>query len=128
MSLINFSVTTITFQQADRSSHVPWKIISDSSIPVSSIILVAPPTTSPPPLLGVQGLCSVVVWYGPEDLTCENRISGYAVKLCDPNLSTSNVTRHVGANRTFYILTEEDNVAGKNTHVQVSLNLIFTAQ
>lgn len=95
------------------------------SIPLFIKLNLVPPPTYPPPILGVQGLCSIVVWYGPENLTCVNWISGYEVMLYDPNLSMSNVTKHVEANRTFYILTEEDKVAGEKTCVQVSLNLIF---
>ena len=40
--------------------------------------------------------------------------------LYDPNLLATNVTRYVGANRTFYILTEVDRVAREKTNVQVS--------
>ena len=43
--------------------------------------------------------------------------------LYDPNLPASNATRYVGANRTFYVLTEEDRVASEKTNVQVSLLL-----
>ena len=50
---------------------------------------------------------------------CEDTISGYEVRFYDPNFSQSNVTRYVGANRTFYGVTEEDRLAGENTHVQV---------
>ena len=79
-------------------------------------------TTSspPPPLTGIQGLCSVVVWYGPENTTCENTIRGYEVIFYDSNLPSSNVTRYVEANRTFYILTAEDRLAGEETYIQVS--------
>ena len=73
----------------------------------------------PPPPLGVQGLCSVVTWYSP-DVSCENTIEGYEVRLFNPELSQSNTTRSVGANQTFYILTDEDRVAGEKTYAQVS--------
>ena len=75
----------------------------------------------PPPLsapVGVQALCSVVVWYSPE-VSCEDMISGYEVRFYDPNFTHSNVTRYVEANRTFYGITEEDRLAGDNTYIQV---------
>ena len=94
---------------------------------VPHLIIVAPPVPSPPPPapIGVQALCSVVVWYSPEVSTsCEDLdiklINGYEVRFYDPELIQSNVTKYVGANRTFYILTEEDRLAGDDkTYVQV---------
>ena len=84
-----------------------------------SSFAVPPPLSAP---IGVQALCPwpVVVWYSPEVyMFCEDTISGYEVRFYDPNFSQSNVTRYVGANRTFYGVTEEDRLAGENTHVQV---------
>ena len=71
--------------------------------------------------VGVQALCSVVVWYSPE-VSCEEMINGYEVQFYDLNFIQSNVTRHVDANRTFYVLREEDRLAGENTYVQVLTN------
>ena len=67
----------------------------------------------------MQGLCSVVVWYSPE-VSCEG-ISGYDVRLYSPQSVHQNVTRRVGENGTFYIIKDEDNLAGNSdeTYVQV---------
>ena len=85
------------------------------------IIIDSPSVTpsSPPAPVGVQSLCSVIVWYSPEAVSCEDTISGYEVQFYDPNFSQSNMTRHVRANMTFYGITEEDRLVGENTHVQV---------
>ena len=64
-------------------------------------------------------MCSVVVWYSPVELSCEEIINGYEVRFYDPNFIQSNMTRYVGTNRTFYVLTEEDGLAGEDTYVQV---------
>ena len=61
--------------------------------------------TAPPPQ--VQALCSVVVWYDPELVFCGD-IVGYDVRFFHPELLAQNVTRHVGANGTFYVIQEED--------------------
>ena len=83
-------------------------------------IIASPPVTSPPlSPVRVQVLCSVVVWYSPE-VSCEGIIHGYEVQFYDPNVIQSNATRYVGANRTFYGITEEDRLAGENTYVQVT--------
>ena len=71
--------------------------------------------TAPP--LGVQGLCSTVVWYSPE-VPCED-IHGYEVRLFHPHLAHLNVTSRVGANGTFYIVDEEDLVSSDETYAQV---------
>ena len=60
-------------------------------------------------------------------MTCEDTISGYEVQFYDPNFTQSNVTRNVGANRTFYSVTEEDRLAGENTHVQVPITLAIAS-
>ena len=66
----------------------------------------------------VQGLCSIVVWYSPE-VSCEG-IIGYNVRLYNPQSPHQNVTRRVGANGTFYIIKDEDKLAGSDeTYVQV---------
>ena len=67
-----------------------------------------------------QGFCSVVVWYSP-DLPCEG-IQGYDVRLYHPREEHQNVTRHVGSNATFYIVKEEDGLAGSfgETYIQVT--------
>ena len=66
--------------------------------------IVSPPVTPPAPA-GVQALCSVV--------------NGYEVRFYDLNFIQSNMTRYIGANRTFYVLTKEDGLAGKDSYVQV---------
>ena len=74
-----------------------------------------PPLPSPPE---VQALCSVVVWYQP-DLSCEH-ITGYNVRLFNPQSTHQDVIRYVGANRTFYIVKDEDRLdANDAIHVQV---------
>ena len=65
----------------------------------------------------------MVVWYSPE-VSCEDTISGYEVRFYDPNFTHSNVTRYVGANRTFYGATEEDRLAGDDTYVQVPITVL----
>lgn len=87
------------------------------------ITLVSPLTTPSPPAapFGVQALCSVVVWYSPE-VSCEDNvktINSYEVRFYDPKLMQPNVTRYVGENRTFYIVTENDKLASVETYVQV---------
>ena len=71
----------------------------------------------PPPPLGIQGLCTVVVWYSPE-VSCED-INGYEVRLYNPQSAHLNVTRRTGANGTFYIVDEEKLVSSDETYVQV---------
>ena len=92
------------------------------------IIIDSPSVTpsSPPAPVGVQSLCSVIVWYSPE-VSCEDTINGYEVRFYDPNFTQSNVTRYVGANRTFYGVTDEDRLAGENTHVQVPITLAIVS-
>ena len=76
---------------------------------------LAPPPSPPK----VQGLCSLVVWYSPA-VSCEG-ISGYEVRLYSPQSVHQNVTRHVGANGTFYIIKDEDKLAVAETYVQVCI-------
>ena len=83
------------------------------------IATISPPVTPTAPV-GVQAFCSVVVWYGPE-MAYEDKISGYEVRFYDPNSIHSNMTRYVGANRTFYGIAGEDRLAGENTYVQVPI-------
>ena len=93
------------------------RIINILTCDISKFFFTATTSSPPPPPLGIQGLCSVVVWYGPENITCENTIRRYEIIFYD---SMSNVTRYVEANRTFYILTDEDRLSGEETYVQVS--------
>ena len=80
-----------------------------------SPMTIPPP---PPPPLGVQGLCSVVVWYSPM-VSCED-IRGYEVRLYNPQSpSHRNMTSHIGANRTFYVVDQEKLVSSKEIYVQV---------
>ena len=74
---------------------------------------------TPPPAPEVQALCSVVVWYNPE-ISCED-INGYDVRLYNPQLAgQQNVTRHVDAKGTFYIINDEDRLFDiDKIHVQV---------
>ena len=54
-------------------------------------------------------------------MSCEG-ISGYEVRLYSPHSLHKNLTRHIGANGTFYILEDEDKLAmvgSEDTHVQV---------
>ena len=75
-------------------------------------------TVPPPPQ--VQALCSVVVWYSPE-VSCEE-IIGYDVRLYHPQMDVQNVTRRVGANRTFYVIQDEDRLINKQElYVQVTV-------
>ena len=85
------------------------------------------PLAAPPPPPEVQGLCSNIVWYTP-DLSCEG-IYGYDVRLYHPKAVHQNVTRRVGSNGTFYIIKDEDGLAGRSgeTHVQV-YPLVFAWQ
>ena len=78
----------------------------------------------PPPQ--VQALCSVVVWYSPE-VSCGD-ITGYDVRFFSPQLDSQNVTKRVGANRTFYIVQDEDvkmSAKQEDIHVQVILSLVI---
>ena len=96
---------------------------------VSIFDIIDSPSVIPPPPpapVGVQSLCSVVVWYSPE-VSCEDTINGYEVRFYDPNFAQSNVTRYVEANRTFYVLTDEDRLAGENTYVQVPITFIIAS-
>ena len=78
----------------------------------------AVPVLRLPPPPEVQGLCSYVVWYSPA-VSC-GVITGYDVRLYSPQSGQQNVTRRVGANGTFYIIKDEDNLAGSGeTYVQV---------
>ena len=66
----------------------------------------------------MQALCSVVVWYSP-DVSCDG-ISGYDVRLYHSQSAQQNVIRSVGANRTFYVINDEDRLADTlETRVQV---------
>jgi hypothetical protein len=94
------------------------QIFQNTNIFTSTITVAT--SSPPPPLTGVQGLCSVVVWYGSENLTCKNMIKRYEVIFHDSNLPASNMTRYVEPNRTFYILTDEDKSVGEDAYVQVS--------
>lgn len=72
----------------------------------------------------MQGLCSVVVWNSPE-VSCGG-ISGFDVRLYSPQSVHRNVTRRVGANGTYYIIKDEDNLAGSDeTYVQVNHCMIL---
>ena len=69
----------------------------------------------------VQGFCSNVVWCSPE-VSCDS-ISGYDVRLYHPQSAHQNLTRHVEAKGTFYVITDEDRQASSDagTLVQVAL-------
>ena len=71
----------------------------------------------PPPPIGVQGLCSVVVWYSPA-VSCED-IRGYEVRLYHPQSPHLNVTDGIGANGTFYIVDVDKLVSSDETFIQV---------
>ena len=68
--------------------------------------------TAPP--LGVQGLCTFVVWYAP-DVPCVD-IRGYEVRLYHPQSAHSNATIGVWATGTFYVV---DNLLRSDDYVQV---------
>ena len=54
-------------------------------------------------------------------MPCEG-ISGYDVRLYSPQSVHQNLTRHIGANGTFYIIKDEDKLAmagSDDTYVQV---------
>lgn len=87
---------------------------------IEYLILTVPPTTLPPlpSPPEVQALCTVVVWYRPK-LPCES-ITGYNVRLFNPQVTHQSTVRHVGANSTFYIIKDEDRLDIMDTiHVQV---------
>ena len=66
----------------------------------------------------VQALCTVVVWYRPQ-LPCGS-ISGYNVRLFNPQMTRQSTVRYVGSNGTFYIIKDEDRQDRVDTiHVQV---------
>jgi hypothetical protein len=65
-------------------------------------------------------VCSVVVWNDPELVFCGD-IIGYDVRFFSPQLVTQNVTRHVGANGTFYIIQEEDGLDTKRNDLYVQV-------
>ena len=82
-----------------------------------------------PPLLKVQGLCSVVVWYSPE-VSCDeaSKITGYEVQFYHPQLAHPNVTSRVGTNGTFYIVEKEKLLANNMTETYIQVSLIPTLQ
>ena len=99
--------------------HWPWFIVFINFHAVSS---VTPPPAAASAPFGLQVMCSVVTWYSPE-VSCENNaeiINGYELRFYNSEVTEQNVTKYVGANRTFYVLTEEDKLAGDKTYVQVS--------
>ena len=99
--------------------HYLWIIyFSDATtVPATTVpTTIIPP---PPPPLGVQGLCSVVVWHSPV-VPCED-IRGYEVRLYHPQSAHLNMTSHVGMNGTFYIIDEEKLVSSDETYVQVAI-------
>ena len=66
----------------------------------------------------MKALCTVVVWYRPE-LPCDS-ITGYNVRLFNPQATDQSAVRDVGANSTFYIIKDEDKLDMNNAiHVQV---------
>lgn len=72
----------------------------------------------------VQALCSVVVWYSPEVPNYYNNITDYDVRLYahSSQLPEQSLTRQVGSNGTFYIISDEDNLGnGDETYVQVHI-------
>ena len=66
-------------------------------------------------------MCSVVVWYSPAVQSCED-IHSYEVRLYNPQSPHLNVTNHVGANETFYIVDVDKLVSSDETYVQVFIN------
>ena len=90
------------------SEHSQLYIVSSSYVHSFNLVLI-------PPAPEVQSLCSVIVWNRPDVPPCDD-IIGYDVRLYS-HLVQHNVTRRVGSNGTFYIITEEDNLAN---YVQVS--------
>ena len=82
-----------------------------------AFLITTVPILRPTPVI-VQGLCSVIFWYSPA-VPC-SEVSGYDVRLYSPQSGQQNVTRRVGANGTFYIIKDEDILAGSGeTYVQV---------
>ena len=74
-----------------------------------------------PPPSEVQALCSVVVWESPDALHCNNLI-GFDVRLFGSPQLQQNLTRRVRSNRTYYVISDEDNLANSyETYVQVLL-------
>lgn len=86
-------------------------------IPVCNILFLV---YSDPPL-GIQGLCSVVVWYRPE-VPCRD-IHGYEVRLYHPQSEHLNLTNRVGVNATHYIVDEDKLVSRDETVVQVFFHM-----
>ena len=95
-----------------------------TSIDNPFLAIVEDSISIPPPQ--VQALCSVVVWYSPT-VSCGD-IIGYDVRFFSPQLDSQNVTKRVGANRTFYIVQDEDvkmSAKQEDIHVQVILGLVI---
>ena len=67
--------------------------------------------------------CCCVVVYSPGPEVSFGDIVGYDVRFYSPQLLTQNVTRHNGANQTFYIIQDEDRLDAnqKDLYVQVML-------
>ena len=72
--------------------------------------------------------CSVVLWESglsdsDSSVSCED-IVGYDVRLYHPESEHRNVTRRVEADRTYYLIDDDDKLANINyeTLVQVLLN------
>ena len=77
-----------------------------------------------PPPSEVQALCSVVVWESPGAPHCNNLI-GYDVRLFGSPQLQQNLTKRVRSNRTYYVISDEDNLANSSeTHVQVPTCMI----
>ena len=96
-----------------ETTTVPSTTLPPTTVPATTV-----PLPQPPPPLGVQGLCSIVVWYSPAVQSCED-IRSYEVRLYNPQSSHPNMTNQVGANRNFYIVEEEKLPNSHETYLQV---------
>ena len=109
--------TTVTVNATVPATTVPSTTLPPTTVPATTV-----PPPQPPPSLGVQGLCSIVVWYSPVVESCED-VHGYEVRLysTSPQSSHLNMTNRVGANRTFYMVEEEKLPNSHETYVQVAI-------
>jgi hypothetical protein len=80
-----------------------------------------------PPPPQVLALCSVVVWYSVEAVSIvDDTITGYDVRFYSPQSNTQNMIKHVGANRTFYIIQSEDKTVANPDDIYIQVIQIIS--
>ena len=80
----------IFLESTTVNATVPVTTVPSTTLPPTTVPVTTIPFPQPPPPLGVQGLCSFVVWYSPAVQSCED-IHGYEVRL----YSTIVPNRHI---------------------------------